>query len=148
MQNDTMKNPNTVMKKIIASPAAPKAVGPYSQAVMLNGTLYISGQLPVDPESGKMPEGVEAQTRRSLDNLGAILQAAGLDFSDIAKTTVLLADIADFGAMNAVYAEFFPGDKPARVCYQVAALPLGARVEIDAIAGPNRDDYAPALAGE
>lgn len=136
------------MKKIIASPAAPKAVGPYSQAVLLNGTLYISGQLPVHPETGAMPEGVEAQTRQSLTNLGAILKEAGLDYSDIAKTTVLLADIADFAAMNAVYAEFFPTDKPARVCYQVAALPLGARVEIDAIAGPNHDDYAPALAGE
>lgn len=136
------------MKQIIATPAAPKAVGPYSQAVLLNGTLYISGQLPVDPESGKMPDGVEAQTRQSLRNLGAILTAAGLDYADIAKTTVLLADIADFGAMNAVYAEYFPGDKPARVCYQVAALPLGARVEIDAIAGPNRDAYTPDLGGE
>ena len=123
------------MKRIIATPDAPRAVGPYSQAVELNGTLYLSGQLPVDPATGRMPEGVEAQTRQSLCNLGAILKAAGLGFSDIAKTTVLLADIADFGAMNAVYAEFFPDDKPARVCYQVAALPLGARVEIDAVAG-------------
>ena len=90
------------MKRIIATPDAPKAVGPYSQAVELNGTLYLSGQLPVDPATGRMPEGVEAQTRQSLANLGAILTAAGLTFSDIAKTTVLLADIADFGAMNAV----------------------------------------------
>ena len=126
------------MKRIIATPDAPKAVGPYSQAVELNGTLYLSGQLPVDPATGRMPEGVEAQTRQSLANLGAILTAAGLTFSDI----------ADFGAMNAVYAEYFPGDKPARVCYQVAALPLGARVEIDAIAGPNHDDYFPDLGGE
>ena len=88
------------MKQIIASPAAPAAIGPYSQAVYLNGTLYVSGQLPVIPATGEM-----------------------------------LADIADFGAMNAVYAEFFPNDKPARVCYQVAALPKGALVEIDAIAG-------------
>ena len=136
------------MKRIIATPDAPKAVGPYSQAVELNGTLYLSGQLPVDPATGRMPEGVEAQTRQSLANLGAILTAAGLTFSDIAKTTVLLADIADFGAMNAVYAEYFPGDKPARVCYQVTALPLGARVEIDAIAGPSHDDYFPDLGGE
>ena len=136
------------MKRIIATPAAPKAVGPYSQAVELNGTLYISGQLPIDPATGKMPEGVEAQTRRSLENIGAILTAAGLSHSDIAKTTVLLQDIADFGAMNAVYAEFFPTDKPARVCYQVAALPMGARVEIDAVAGPNRDNYIPDLGGE
>jgi len=136
------------MKRIIATPAAPKAVGPYSQAVELNGTLYLSGQLPVDPATGKMPEGVEAQTRQSLKNIGAILTAAGLDYADIAKTTVLLKDIADFGAMNAIYAEFFPTDKPARVCYQVAALPMGALVEIDAIAGPNLNGYAPDLGGE
>ena len=122
------------MKRIIATPDAPAAIGPYSQAVELNGTLYLSGQLPVDPGTGQMPEGIEAQTRQALRNLGAILAAAGLDFADIVKTTVLLADIADFGAMNAVYAEFFPTDKPARVCYQAAALPRGARVEIDAIA--------------
>ena len=123
------------MRRSITTPDAPKAVGPYSQAVELNGTLYLSGQLPIDPGTGKMPEGVEAQTRQSLKNLGAILAAGGWDYTDIAKTTVLLKDIADFGAMNAVYAEFFPADKPARVCYQVAALPMGALVEIDAIAG-------------
>lgn len=136
------------MKRIIATPAAPKAVGPYSQAIELNGTLYVSGQLPVDPANGQMPEGVEAQTRQSLKNIGAILTAAGLEYSDIAKTTVLLKDIADFGAMNAVYAEFFPTDKPARMCYQVAALPMGALVEIDAVAGSGSDDYIPDLGGE
>ncbi|MBR0300652.1 MAG: reactive intermediate/imine deaminase, partial [Bacteroidales bacterium] len=88
------------MKRTIATPLAPKAVGPYSQAVQLGGTLYLSGQLPVDPATGKMPEGIEAQTRQSLQNLGAILMAAGLEFGDIVKTTVLLQDIADFGAMN------------------------------------------------
>lgn len=123
------------MKKIIASPKAPKAVGPYCQAVDLNGTVFVSGQLPVNPETGKMPEGIEAQTRQSLANLGAILEEAGLNYGDIVKTTVLLSDIANFGAMNAVYAEYFPTDKPARVCYQVAALPMGAMVEIDAVAG-------------
>lgn len=123
------------MKKIIASPKAPKAVGPYCQAVDLNGTVFVSGQLPVNPETGKMPQGIDAQTRQSLDNLGAILEEAGLGYGDIVKTTVLLSDIADFGAMNAVYAEYFPADKPARVCYQVAALPMGAMVEIDAVAG-------------
>lgn len=123
------------MKKTIASPNAPKAVGPYSQAVELNGTLFMSGQLPIDPATGIMAEGIEAQTRRSLDNLGAVLQEAGLSYSDIVKTTVLLSDIANFAAMNAVYAEYFPEDKPARICYQVAALPMGALVEIDAIAG-------------
>ena len=123
------------MKRTISSPKAPAAVGPYSQAVELNGTLFISGQLPLDPETGAMPEGIEAQTRRSLDNIGYILEEAGLGYGDIVKTTVLLDDIADFGAMNAVYAEYFKGDKPARVCYEVAALPKGAKVEIEAIAG-------------
>lgn len=123
------------MKKTIASPKAPAAVGPYSQAIELNGTLFVSGQLPVNPQTGKMPEGIEAQTRQSLDNLGAILEEAGLCHSDIVKTTVLLSDIKNFGAMNAVYAEYFPEGKPARICYEVAALPLGAMVEIDAIAG-------------
>ena len=108
------------MKKTIASPKAPAAVGPYSQAIELNGTLFISGQLPTDPATGEMPDGIEAQTRRSLDNLGYILEEAGLSFDDVVKTTVLLDDIGNFGAMNAVYAEYFKGDKPARVCYQVA----------------------------
>ena len=123
------------MKKTISSPLAPKAVGPYSQAIELNGTLYLSGQLPLDGATGTMPDGIEAQTRQALTNLAYVLDAAGLCLDDVVKTTVLLADIADFGAVNAVYAEFFPGNKPARVCYQVAALPKGAKLEIDAIAG-------------
>ena len=123
------------MKKIIATAAAPAAIGPYSQAVELNGTLFVSGQLPVNPLDGSMPEGIEAQTRQSLDNIFAILKEAGLGADDVAKTCVLLQDIKDFSAMNAIYAEYFPGTKPARVCYQVAALPKGALVEIDAIAG-------------
>lgn len=123
------------MKKVIASPKAPKAVGPYSQAIELNGTLFVSGQLPVNPETGKVPETIEEQTRQSLTNIGNILDEAGLSFNDVVKTTVLLDDIKNFGAMNAVYAEFFPDMKPARVCYQVAALPLGVKVEIDAVAG-------------
>ncbi|OUQ52839.1 reactive intermediate/imine deaminase [Alistipes sp. An116] len=122
------------MKKIIASPQAPKAVGPYSQAVETGGTLYVSGQLPIDGATGQMSEGVEAQTRQSLTNIGHILREAGYDFRDVVKTTVLLQSMGDFAAMNAVYAEFFTGDMPARVCYQVAALPMGALVEIDAVA--------------
>ena len=122
------------MKKVIASPLAPKAVGPYSQAIAHDNTLYISGQLPIDGATGKMAEGIEAQTRQSLANLGHILNEAGYSYDDVAKTTVLLADIADFGAMNAVYAEYFTGDKPARICYQVAALPMGALVETDCVA--------------
>lgn len=123
------------MKQIIASQDAPKAVGPYSQAVVLNGVVFVSGQLPVNPADGSVPVTVEEQTRQSLTNIGAILKEAGLGYGDIVKTTVLLDDIKNFGAMNAVYAEFFPDAKPARVCYQVAALPMGVKVEIDAIAG-------------
>lgn len=122
------------MKRIIATKEAPAAVGPYSQAIELNGTLYISGQLPIIPETGEIPNGIEAQTRQSLSNIMAILKEAGLGPDNVAKTCVLLNDIKDFGVMNAVYAEFFPTDKPARVCYEVAALPKGALVEIEAIA--------------
>ncbi len=122
------------MKKVIATPNAPKAVGPYSQAIEVNGTLYVSGQIPVNPGDGKVAENIADQTRQSLKNIGAILAEAGLGYGNVVKTTVLLADIADFAAMNAVYAEFFTEDKPARACYQVAALPLGVGVEIEAIA--------------
>lgn len=122
------------MKKIIASPLAPKAVGPYSQAVEAGGMLYVSGQLPVDGATGTMPEGIEAQTHQSLKNLGHILREAGLDYVNVVKTTVLLDSIADFGAMNAIYATYFTAEMPARVCYEVAKLPMGAKVEIDAIA--------------
>ncbi|MBO7286424.1 MAG: RidA family protein [Alistipes sp.] len=122
------------MKKVIASPLAPKAVGPYSQAIAHDSTLYISGQLPIDGATGVMAEGIEAQTHQALKNLGYILNEAGYSYDDVAKTTVLLASIADFAAMNAIYAEYFLGEKPARICYQVAALPMGALVEIDCIA--------------
>lgn len=122
------------MKKIIASPLAPKAVGPYSQAVETDGALYVSGQLPVDGATGKMAEGIEAQTRQSLTNLGHILAEAGYGFGDVVKTTVLLQHISDFAAMNAVYAGFFTDRMPARICFEVAALPMGALVEIDAVA--------------
>lgn len=123
------------MKKVIASANAPKAVGPYSQAIELNGTVFVSGQLPVNPANGLVPDSIEEQTRQSLQNIGSILKEASLDYSDVVKTTVLLDDIKNFAAMNAVYAEFFTELKPARVCYQVAALPMGVKVEIDAIAG-------------
>ncbi len=123
------------MRKTIATSKAPAAIGPYSQGVNLNGTVFVSGQLPVNPADGTIPAGIELQTRQALDNIGAILNEAGLTHNDIVKTTVLLADLNDFAAMNAVYAEYFPQDKPARVCYQVVALPKGALIEIDAIAG-------------
>ncbi|MBQ5637857.1 MAG: RidA family protein [Alistipes sp.] len=122
------------MKKVIASPLAPKAVGPYSQAIEANNTLYVSGQLPIDGSTGKMAEGIEAQTRQSLDNLGHILREAGMDYSNVVKTTVLLDNIADFAAMNAIYATYFTSEMPARMCYEVAKLPMGALVEIDAVA--------------
>ena len=122
------------MKKVIATTDAPKAVGPYSQAIEVNGTLYISGQIPVNPADGSVPESIEEQSRQALKNVGAILAAAGLAYGVVGKTTVLRADIADFAAMNAVYAEFFTSDKPARACFQVAALPMGVKVEVEAIA--------------
>ena len=123
------------MKHVITSPKAPAAVGPYSQAVELNGTIFVSGQLPIDPTRGEIPESVESQTIMSLNNIKMILEEAGLGMDDIVKTTVLLTDIGDFAEMNKAYARFFPDSKPARVCYQVSALPKGAKVEIDAIAG-------------
>lgn len=123
------------MKRIINTEKAPKAVGPYSQAVEANGTLYISGQLPIDPATGKFAEGgVKEQTAQSLKNIGAILEAAGYTFNDVVKSTVLLNDMNDFAAMNEVYAAFYTQDQPARVAYQVAKLPMGALVEIETIA--------------
>ena len=122
------------MKKIIATPAAPAAIGPYSQAILADRTLYISGQIPVNPSDGSVPEGIEAQTTQSLENIGAILKEAGLDFGNVVKTTVLLQDLGHFARMNEVYGRYFPSTKPARVCCQVAALPKGVLVEIDAIA--------------
>lgn len=123
------------MKKVISTPKAPAAIGPYSQAVEINGTLFVSGQLPVNPADGTMPESIEEQTHQSLRNIGAILEEAGMAFSDVVKTTVLLADINDFARMNAVYAEYFTDLKPARACFQVAALPKAAKIEIEAVAG-------------
>ena len=121
-------------KKVIVSPLAPKAVGPYSQAILANGTLYVSGQLPIDGTTGTFADDVQTQTEQSLKNTGYILEEAGYTFDDVVKSTVLLADMNDFAAMNEVYAKFYNGDKPARVCYQVAKLPLGVKVEIETIA--------------
>lgn len=123
------------MIKYVHSDKAPAAVGPYSQAVELNGTVYVSGQLPINPATGSMPESVDAQTRQAIENISSILAAAGLSLADVVKTTVILADMADFAAMNAAYADYFKDSKPARVCFQAAALPKNAKVEIDAIAG-------------
>ena len=119
----------------VESPKAPAAIGPYSQAICAGGTVYVSGQLPIDPETGAFAgEDIGAQTRQSLKNIQAILKEAGLTMANVCKTTVLLKDIADFAAMNAVYAEFFTAPYPARAAFQVAALPKDAKVEIEAIA--------------
>jgi 2-iminobutanoate/2-iminopropanoate deaminase len=122
-------------RQIISTESAPSAVGPYSQAVSAGGFLFLSGQIPLDPATGQMVEGgIEAQTERVMENLGAVLQAAGLGFEDVVKTTVYLADMADFAAVNEAYGRHFAKEPPARACIQVAALPKGARIEIDAIA--------------
>ena len=121
-------------KTIIHTDKAPAAVGPYSQGVCINAVQFISGQLPVDPATGKIVDGgIQAQTEQCLKNLGAVLEKAGVGYENVLKTTVLLADIADFAAMNEVYGRYFPEESPARMCFQVAALPMGALVEIDAI---------------
>ena len=120
--------------KAISTKNAPAAIGPYSQGVEMNGFVYASGQLPIDPATGKFPEGIKAQTRQALLNAQAILKEAGLSLSDVVKTTVLLSDIADFGEMNEVYAEFFSEPYPARSAFAVKSVPKGALVEIECIA--------------
>ena len=121
--------------KAIATPKAPAAIGPYSQAIEANGFVYLSGQLPIDPATGQFPEGgIKEQTRQSLLNAQAILREAGLDLTDVVKTTVLLSDIANFGPMNEVYAELFAAPFPARSAFAVRDLPKGALVEIEMIA--------------
>jgi len=121
-------------KQIIATERAPKAIGPYSQATMKNGTLYISGQVPVNPETGKMPEAFEDQVRQVLSNIKAVLEAAGATIGDVVKVGIFVTDLGKFASLNALYAEVFTGDCPARSTVQVSALPLGAQVEMDAIA--------------
>ncbi len=123
------------MKKVISTEHAPKAVGPYSQAIMAGDFLFVSGQIPLNPETMQIQgETAPAQAEQVLANLGAILKEAGLSFDHVVKATVLLSDIADFKAVNEVYARYFKGDFPARAAYQVANLPLGVKVEIEAIA--------------
>ena len=120
---------------MIATDQAPRAIGPYSQALAAGGFLFCSGQIPLDPESGVLVSGTIAdETRRVLENLRGVLAAAGLGFDAVVRTTVYLTDLADFPVVNQVYAEFFPPPSPARSTVQVAALPREARVEIDAIA--------------
>jgi 2-iminobutanoate/2-iminopropanoate deaminase len=119
----------------VATPHAPQPIGPYSQAIHFGSELYCSGQIPLDPATGEMVDGdVTAQTERVIENLGAVLCAAGYHFTDVVKTTIFLVDMRDFPAVNAVYERYFGASKPARSTVAVAALPRGARVEIEAIA--------------
>jgi 2-iminobutanoate/2-iminopropanoate deaminase len=121
-------------RQAISTGGAPDAIGPYSQAIRSGDMVFCSGQLGIEPVSGELVEGVEAQAERALRNLQSVLDAAGLGFDDVVKTTIFLADIGDFAAVNAVYARFMPDPPPARSTVQVAALPKGGLVEIEAIA--------------
>ena len=124
-----------VSKQAFSSPDAPRAIGPYSPAIRAGQLLFLSGQVALDPQTGVLIAGdVQAQTRRVMDNIGAILKAGGLSFADVVRTTVFLADLNDFAAVNEVYGSYFTDPAPARATVQVARLPRDARVEIDAIA--------------
>jgi 2-iminobutanoate/2-iminopropanoate deaminase len=123
------------MRQRVATDSAPKAIGPYSQAIRSGPLLFVSGQIPIDPATGNLISGdIAAQTRRVFENIGAILQAAGASFDHVARTTVFLADMGDFAAMNEVYAGYFSAPAPARSTVQAARLPKDARIEIDVIA--------------
>ena len=123
------------MKTVITTENAPKAIGPYSQAIEVNGMLFISGQIPIDPQTGKIVEGgIEEQTEQVMKNIGAILSAAGYSYSQVVKSTCLLADMKYFADMNRVYARYYPSAAPARAAFAVKELPLQALVEIETIA--------------
>ena len=124
------------MKKTqIVTENAPQAIGPYSQAIAVGKMLYASGQIPIDPQTGNIEsDDIEAQTRQALNNVRGVLKAANLDFSDVVKTTVFLTDLNDFACVNSVYAEYFTTPYPARSCVQVAALPKGAKIEVEVVA--------------
>jgi len=123
------------MKKIISTSEAPAAIGPYSQAVRVGSTIYCAGQIPLDPKTGQIVSGgIDVQTRRVLDNIAAVLRAEGVGFDNVVKTTIFLIDLGDFQTVNDIYAGYFKQAPPARSTVQVAALPRGARVEIEVIA--------------
>ena len=122
------------MKKVVVTDKAPGAIGPYSQGINVGDMFFFSGQIPVNPATGEMPEGIEAQVTQSLDNVKALLESQGMDFSNVIKTTVFLADMNDFATMNGIYATYFVEPYPARSAVQVAKLPKGALVEIEVIA--------------
>lgn len=122
-------------KRVVSTEKAPAAIGPYSQAIKSGDLLFMSGQIPIDPKTGNLVAGdIDAETRRVMDNIGAVLSAAGAKFENLVKTTIYLTDLGDFAAVNRVYASYFSLDPPARATVQVSALPRGARVEIEAIA--------------
>jgi 2-iminobutanoate/2-iminopropanoate deaminase len=123
------------MKKIVSTPYAPAAIGPYSQGIDTGNLVFVSGQIPIVPETGKLLEGgIHEQTEQVMKNIGAVLEAAGLGYGDVVKCSCFLADIADFKDMNEVYGRYFTSEPPARAAFQVGKLPLGAKVEIEAIA--------------
>ncbi len=122
------------MKQVVSTKNAPGAIGPYSQAMIANGMLYTSGQLPVDPASGEIPASVEEQAKTSLENLRAIVQAGGSSMDQVVKTTVFIKDMNDFGKINEIYSQFFTDPFPARSCVEVARLPKDALVEIECVA--------------
>ena len=122
------------MKKVVVTDKAPGAIGPYSQGINVGDMFFFSGQIPVNPLTGEMPEGIEAQVKQSLDNVKALLESQGMDFSNVIKTTVFLADMNDFATMNGIYATYFVEPYPARSAVQVAKLPKGALIEIEVIA--------------
>ena len=122
-------------KTVVQPPSAPPAIGPYSPALRVGHLLFLSGQIPLDPATGQLVEGgIRAETRRVLDNMGALLSAGGADFANVVRTTIFLADMNDFATVNEIYATYFSEPYPARVTVQVARLPRDARIEIDAIA--------------
>lgn len=122
------------MKKVISTTNAPAAIGPYSQAIEVNGMIYTSGQIPVDPATGEVPEGIEAQAEQVMKNVKNLLEAAGTCMENVVKTTVFIKNMDDFGTINAIYANYFAGECPARSCVEVARLPKDVLMEMEAVA--------------
>lgn len=122
------------MKQVISTEKAPAAIGPYSQAIEVNGMVYTSGMIPVNPATGEIPEGVQAQATQALSNLSALLQAAGTSMNNVVKTTVFIKDMNDFATINEIYATFFDGAFPSRSCVEVARLPKDVLLEVEAVA--------------
>ena len=122
------------MKKEISSLSAPKAIGPFSHAILSGDTLYVSGNIPVNPSDGGIPDGIEAQTKQVFEDMRAVLKEAGMDFSDVVKTTAFLTDLDNFAAFNALYSDYFIAPYPARSCVEVSRLPKGVLVEVECVA--------------